>query len=481
MQAEDVMSQQLNETWKLAQSINPEYLFTKREGANSQRASELASQLKVISGQVDALRKSMRGKEHELSQLYGRGNTYQHIQNGTTVTTEYKTRTRREETCAHPAAGIDAMNAAAVRKWQRPSVQNSTLLAGPSYLEHVPGSQYCINAGLHHHHHVRRESSPAPSPPPPPPPRPLPPWDRSWFVTMESRLQEIADVISTLSSRLLSHGNCNCYADAIRRFTETHSSLITRIDTLRRELEAGRHNKDLLELVEKYRQQMESLERERGNMRREIERLLDEVARLNKLVGQQNHDECRRNERRLESEIMLLKDQLREKDNIIDRLRGENSDLRRESDSLRAANDELLRENERLRRQMPTRDKRYRVLIKDHIPTAYIAAHKPTEEGKSLWASGVVARQHLTPHGAKPVVDDMPVAWEVLDEEGNRVPDSIVHVDVKKLKGAGFLHRESFGSPLQSYASPLQRHHHSLASLPSPDSSSTATLSTSTS
>lgn len=184
MYADDALTQQLNETWKMAQAINPEILFSRKE-PKSQQTSDMASQLKQLLAQVSAIKTSVRGKENELSRMYGGGSG------------EQKTR-RRDEGAANGTSSddIDAMNSAATRKWQRSTIQNSTLLAGASYLEHVPGSQYCINAGLHHHHHVRRESPPAPAAPA------LPKWDKTWFVTMEKRLQEIGDIMAGLANRL---------------------------------------------------------------------------------------------------------------------------------------------------------------------------------------------------------------------------------------------------------------------------------------
>lgn len=84
---------------------------------------------------------------------------------------------------------------ALVQKWSTPQLARSKLLSGSSALRHLPGAQYCIDAGLHHHHHrssatlelSRRGGGGGGE------------WDAAWFVDMERKLKGLAEQLASLA------------------------------------------------------------------------------------------------------------------------------------------------------------------------------------------------------------------------------------------------------------------------------------------
>jgi len=108
------------------------------------------------------------------------------------------------------------MNAEARRKWSSSKVASSTLLAGPSYFEHVPGSQYCIDAGLHHHHKVNITKKG----------RQRRPFDTTWLHQLN---RELLDLAANLAAAYKVIGrSMTQYRDQMNRVL---SDLISRINS----------------------------------------------------------------------------------------------------------------------------------------------------------------------------------------------------------------------------------------------------------
>jgi hypothetical protein len=290
-----------------------------------------------------------------------------------------------------------------VRKWSTPTVGRSKLLSGSSALRHLPGAQYCIDAGLHHHHHttetvekqVRRQATSAPRD-----------YDAGWFTDMERKLKALADQLSSLcgapdQSRLalllrhLQELN-GLYQDKTRRDADVLRALEIEWERRARAIlddchrvmgeDRARWLQFIAQLREAYERDLARLEAElRGKFEvlvaqmrdahsREVGALNDEIARLRRLLA--------------EAQRMPLPPApvITQSGPMYPDLSGRVREL---TQTVQDRDDEIAR----LRRTLA--EQHFVVKVKEPRVTVPFEAHKASEGRSQVWSSGAVARAYL--------------------------------------------------------------------------------------
>ncbi len=307
--------------------------------------------------------------------------------------TSYRSSTVYASSSRGGGSSADAMNEAAMRKWRSPKVQSSMLLSGPSHLDHVPGSQYCIDAGLHHHHHVSRQP-----PAPKTPTRRSPPFDCTWHNNLVTCLQQTGKMVDAVASRMGSVCEC-CEARARETYVLKYEELMRKLDEIHRSgLNAQCRTCD--DLRSRFEKERSAWNDERARLMRRIEEMMN----VRPPVPAADHSECIR-----------LRNELADENN---RLRRENEDK-----------DRRIRELEAL---LKDKSGKINIQVVQTKPHAHLPQHPGVKPGNSLWASGVVNKEYLGRVNTVPEVKVTRPEVKVMGEDGMVYDTSKVNVKVEE-------------------------------------------------
>jgi len=151
------------------------------------------------------------------------------------------------------------------QKWSQPSIASSRLLAGSALFPHLPGAQYCIDAGLHHHHFPQSRPQPehekASTQPPP-----QIELDLDWFSDMERKLRALSEQFEdALNDSELNRAK---YAALVQRLEEMsrlqkERFLAEQERRKKEEEERDRRERELATAWERYCTKMVAVEREK--------------------------------------------------------------------------------------------------------------------------------------------------------------------------------------------------------------------------
>lgn len=351
-------------------------------------------------------------------------------------------------------------------RWGSPSNSNSKLLSGCAVLKHLPGAQYCIDAGLHPHHcrpsPIKRPQSARPAPPCP--------CDSGWVNDMEAKLRALRQLVEQL---ILANSNNNSGNDdgAKELYRLKYAVLIQKLDEMNElhkqqlaaererqrleELDRERREKEMLLAYERQTAKMVLAEREkwskeleamrdhyerdrveRDNLmrvaaKREMDRLIAEWERERAQWETWKQDMLRRQQqwaedrRGLEAEVARL---MAELDELKRRLhaQGHSEGLAAEIDRLQR----LLREKDaeiaRLRQAL---EQQLVVEVKQDKPNVQRNSHEVFANGGSIWPSGSLVRTYLGQKKTPVVVGDIPAPQvSVKHADGQPLPPHLVKV-----------------------------------------------------
>jgi hypothetical protein len=258
-----------------------------------------------------------------------------------------------------------------IKKWSNPNVANSKLLTGGSAcFKHLPGAQYCIDAGLHHHHHhahtVNKRMSSSAS------------VDMTWFHDMERRLKALAH-------ELEKERNACCPDDKAGQLYQIRFAVLSKhleeMNALQQEKlkqDQERMHQNEKEWEQRAREMAElyakMLQDDRAQWRKIIEKLQDTY--LHDLQELRAHYDTLLSEERNRAPSVVT----RTDDELVNSLRRQLADAQTE--------------NDRLRRELE--DSRLQIEIREGEAKPYVRQRHPrTAAGESAWASGPVNRARL--------------------------------------------------------------------------------------
>ena len=374
-------------------------------GGGGTNTNAVSGQLRDLARYLNTLASETSNKSRSLeASLSSLGSTTEYSSSGT------------------PGRSAQELNERAARSWRGAGVQKSSLLSGPSYLSHVPGSQYCITAGLHHHHHVRRTRTAS--------------FDPTWFLSMEQRLSETSKLLegiaqgfgcvqSSCQSSSCCSSSCCCDSQGRELYRVKFALLVQKLEELRQAYLAG-NNADALAAAQA----------ELARLRREMEQKLAELqaqhfADIQKFSQERLRFDAERAQWEIERQRLLAE---------LDALRGRPADhgaCESALESLRRRIGELERElaekNRRIADLEREKLERIRVVVKQDPASATVPRNPAVvARGDSIWGSGAVNAQFLGSHSSRPVVEQPSPAVMVTDMHGNPIGASRVEVALQK-------------------------------------------------